>query len=167
MPTDIYQMWWIHICGHMHCKVQTWLNAAPSMSDSKRCSSDQIFSATHVHTSHKHWKPFRCPIYVLSSNVQHGKPHGKWDESIDGGPGIYLRQLLIHNWSVALILNTQTGRVSPQFHVKFNPSFQMIAQHSIHPSTWQDVAGFHNVEEVKWKEKATKKQGHCTKQQQQ
>jgi hypothetical protein len=47
--------------------------------------------------------------------------------------GIYLGKSPIHNPTVALVLHAQKGYVSPQFHVKMDPSF-----HSVRPTTRQD-----------------------------
>ena len=42
---------------------------------------------------------------------------------------------------MALILNPQTGLVSPQFHVRFDPEFTTVPDH-IERSLWQSLAGF-------------------------
>ena len=49
--------------------------------------------------------------------------------------------------SIALVLNLTTGRVSPQFHVQFDPSFQTLKKSfggKSPPSHWQAVCGFSN-----------------------
>ena len=58
---------------------------------------------------------------------------------------MYVGRSPFHARSVAMVLNITTGRVSPQFHVQFDPGF-----HTIKPSfggtspkvSWQAVCGF-------------------------
>jgi hypothetical protein len=47
-----------------------------------------------------------------------------------------------HARNVALVLNIETGLVSPQFHVKFDPSFHTVKQSPEMTSSWQIKAGF-------------------------
>ena len=59
--------------------------------------------------------------------------------------GVYLSQSPLHAATVALVLNLQTGRVSPQFHVQFDPAFQTVnpAFGGTSPdSNWQAICGF-------------------------
>jgi hypothetical protein len=47
--------------------------------------------------------------------------------------------------TVALVLNLQTGHVSPQFHVQFDPAFQTVNPAfggTSHVSNWQAIWGF-------------------------
>ena len=51
----------------------------------------------------------------------------------------------IHVWTVALVLTLSTGRVSPQFHLSFDPSFTTINGcdgNIFPPSYWQAMCGF-------------------------
>jgi hypothetical protein len=62
---------------------------------------------------------------VLDSALQTaGGIKSKWTDR--SRIGIYLGRSPIHARSVALVLNIDTGRVSPQYHVQFDPSFQTI-----------------------------------------
>ena len=63
----------------------------------------------------------------------------KWDAR--SRAGIYLGQSPIHNRNVALVLNINTGFVSPQFHVKFDKSFWTIQQDKWN-ATWLSSTGF-------------------------
>jgi hypothetical protein len=47
-----------------------------------------------------------------------------------------------HARNVALVLNVETGLASPQFHVKFDPSFHAVKQSPEMTSLWQIKAGF-------------------------
>ena len=51
----------------------------------------------------------------MDENLQTGKPFNKWKQC--ARVGIYLGQSPIHNRNVVLVLNQNTGHVSPQFHV--------------------------------------------------
>ena len=59
--------------------------------------------------------------------------------------GIYFGFSPNHSRSVALILNPQTGLVSPQFHVKFDDLFETTdypRNTQLDPAEWQHKTGF-------------------------
>jgi hypothetical protein len=116
------------------------LNEAPSLRIASRKSPLQVFADTNVNPNAKHWKPFGCPVYVLDSALQQGKIHHKWKQR--SRVGIYIGRSPQHARNVALVLNIQTGLVSPQFHVKFDPSFHTVKQSPEMDSLWQIKAGF-------------------------
>ena len=89
------------------------MNSSPSLLDKKARSPIQIFSSTEVSVNPKHFYHFGCPVYVLESNLQGGGPaiHHKWRER--SRVGIYLGRSPQHARQVALVLNLNTGRVSP------------------------------------------------------
>ena len=100
----------------------------------------QLFTSTEVDSNPKHWKPFGCPSYVLTQNLRAGaRIHHKWKNRAN--LGIYLGHSPVHHRNVALILNPNTGLVSPQFHVRFDPEF-ITAKEIQTPSHWQYLAGF-------------------------
>ena len=83
---------------------------------------------------------FGCPAYVLDANLQSRKrmTRHKWGDR--SRVGINLGPSPNHAPSVALILNLQTGFVSPQFHVKFDDHFETSREESsfdIPKSQWQ------------------------------
>ena len=92
----------------------------------------------------KHFQTFGCPVYVLDNKLQHNAPFHKWKER--SRVGIYLGQSPVHGKNVALVLNRQTGLVSPQFHVKFDPSFHSVMQDQF-DSKWQERAGFTKIKQ--------------------
>ena len=118
-------------------------NIAPPLQHPLRLSPLQAFSNSNIHISHKHYKPFGCPVYVLDPDLQNSNPCHKWKPR--SRPGVYLGHSPLHNRNVALVLNIDTGRVSPQFHVKFDRRFHTVIQHPIE-SHWQDKAGFTHEE---------------------
>ena len=126
------------------------INATPNMSDKLRRSPDQIFLGTEVTTNPKHWKPFGCPVYVLDPSLRGStRIHHKWKDR--SRVGIYLGRSPHHNRNVALVLNPETGLVSPQYHVKFDPHFdtvkQLYGEGTKHMSMWQVKAGLVRNEE--------------------
>ena len=95
------------------------------MSDEAKRSPLQTFSNSEVQVNAKHWVPFGCPAYVLVGELQNQKRiYNKWDYR--SKVGIYLGRSPNYGRNVALILNRDTGLVSPQFHVKFDPTFRSI-----------------------------------------
>ena len=104
----------------------------------------EIFTRTAVMPEPKLWRPFGCPVYVLDNALQNtgGKKH-KWTER--SKVGVYLGRSPFHARTIALVLNLETGRVSPQFHVSFDPSFQTMKQSfggKSPMSRWQALCGF-------------------------
>lgn len=121
------------------------LNETPNMKDDKKRTPQQVFSGTATNINAKHWKPFGCPVYVLNTALQKGQPHHKWKQR--SRVGIYLGPSPQHARTVALVLDRETGLVSPQFHVVFDPSFQTVLEDKL-DSTWQIKAGFVSQREL-------------------
>jgi hypothetical protein len=116
------------------------INEAPNMKDETNRSPLQIFTGSETHTNVKHWKPFGCPIYVLDTAIQSGRGiHHKWKQR--SRVGIYLGRSPQHGRNVALVLDRNTGLVSPQFHVSFDPGFYTVKQDKF-DTLWQTKAGF-------------------------
>ncbi len=109
------------------------------MSIQKRVTPEQIFTSTNVQSNPKHWHTFGCPVYVLDSDLQTGKPFHKWRER--SRIGIYLGRSPHHARNVGLVLDRETGLVSPQFHLVYDSSFSSV-QGNEGESLWQLKAGF-------------------------
>lgn len=114
-------------------------NNLPSLVDSKRRSPLQMFAKSNVVVNPKHFQPFGCPVYVLDNDLQLKKPFHKWKER--SRVGIYIGQSPIHSRNVALVLDRETGLVSPQFHVKYDPTFISVKEDNL-PCKWQIACGF-------------------------
>ena len=85
---------------------------------------------------------FGCPTYVLDNALQ--QQHSQktqWTER--SRVGVYLGHSPDHASSVALILNIDTGHVSPQFHIKPDDAFATVSHNPLlqTPSKWQDITG--------------------------
>ena len=115
------------------------INEAPNMQDPRRRSPEQIFTKSEVQSNPKHWHTFGCPVYILNSDLQTGKPYHKWRER--SRIGIYIGRSPHHARNVALVLDRETGLVSPQFHVSYDSSFDSLKEGPI-GSSWQLKAGF-------------------------
>ena len=100
------------------------MNETPLPSHPSKWTPTQIFSATATQHNRKHFHPFGCPVHVLDSALQAGKPHHKWSKR--SRVGIYLGRSPLHARNVALVLDRQKGFVSPQFHVQFDPQFDTV-----------------------------------------
>ena len=68
--------------------------------------------------------PWGCPSYVLDPTLQDGKKLPKWQPR--SRQGKYLGFSSEHASSVALVLNPQTKRISPQFHLLFDDYFTTV-----------------------------------------
>jgi transposase InsO family protein len=119
------------------------LNSTPSSKFPDGRIPIASFSKSNVATNPLHWQPFGCPVYVLSAARQTNGIQNKWRER--SRVGLYLGRSPQHAQSVALVLSLDTGLVSPQFHVTFDPTFQTMRKHfnNTEPSSqWQHKAGF-------------------------
>ena len=66
-----------------------------------------------------------CPVYILDAPNQSGAiGTPKWEPR--SHTGIYLGRSPCHAGSVALVLNLDTGLVSPQFHLVFDDEFTTV-----------------------------------------
>ena len=117
-------------------------NSAPLMQDPMKRTPQQLFSGTDVHINSKYQMPFGCPVYVLDAALQNTKSKifDKWKDR--SRVGVYLGRSPSHAHNVALVLSLETGLVSPQFHVKFDPSFHSVKHGLPLESKWQLKAGF-------------------------
>jgi len=126
------------ICGRTRCE---WVTMPRIMSRTSSTGTEG-HQWKRVMTNPKHWHHFGCPAYVLDGALQGGAGiFHKWKER--SKMGIYLGRLPQHARLVALVLNLTTGHVSPQFHIKFDPSFHTTSEEERPPpSLWQTKAGF-------------------------
>jgi hypothetical protein len=82
----------------------------------------ELFSSISSATDPKHYHPFGCPVYVLSAQQQTDGKGAKWRER--ARVGINIGNSPVHSRNVALVLSTETGYASPQFHVKHDDLFE-------------------------------------------
>ena len=67
---------------------------------------------------------FGCPVYVLDPKLQDGKKLPKWNKR--SRRGVYLGISKLHSSTVHLVLNVDTGKVTPQYHVVFDDTFSTV-----------------------------------------
>ena len=91
-----------------------------------------------------HYHAFGCPTYVLDNALQSGQGVPKWKQR--ARLGIYLGPSPSHARTVALILNPQTGHVSPEVHVKFDDFFETVGNSptdmDMPEPEWKYLSGF-------------------------
>ena len=115
------------------------LNETPRLQNYLRRTPQKVFLDSTVQPNQNHWKIFGCLVYVLASNLKFRHIHHKWKER--ERVGIYLGISLQHSQNVALVIDRNTGLVSPQFHLRFDPSFHTFKQDKL-DSKWQLRAEF-------------------------
>jgi hypothetical protein len=91
----------------------------------------ELFCGTRLNCSYlRRARVFGCPSFVLDPKLQDGKKLPKWKPR--SRQGQFLGFSPDHSTSVSLILNVQTGSISPQFHVVFDEKFTTVSSsHSI------------------------------------
>jgi Reverse transcriptase (RNA-dependent DNA polymerase) len=111
----------------------------------QKVSRTENFAKTEVRPNLRHHHHFGVPVYVLDNKAQAGFKLNKW--AAKARIGIYLGKSPRHSRSIALVLNPQTGHVSPQFHVKFDDVFETVkgVMDELH-GRWKVLCGFTSTE---------------------
>ncbi len=115
-------------------------NNLPNHSDGT--SPLQRFSDIDVAPKVKDCHAFGCPACALHSSLQSGGRTPKWNPR--ARLGINLGPSPRHAASVSLVLNLDTGLVSPQFHVQCDDFFETARPSAGNPTTfsqWQNLSG--------------------------
>jgi hypothetical protein len=131
------------------------MNSTPRLKHSQALLA--VFASSQVTMNPKHHYHFGCPVYVLDRHMQGGGKADKWSKR--SKVGIFLGQSPQHARTVALVLDLNTGLISPQFHVKMDPTFQtMRTSFEDQPikSMWMEKCGFLEDLEIKGFESKTK-----------
>ena len=85
-----------------------------------------------------------CPAYVLDPTLQDGKKLPKWQPRARRGR--FLGFSTRHASNVGLILNTNTGHISPQVHVVYDDQYQTVYSDSnAVPEVWDDLFQYNRV----------------------
>ena len=90
--------------------------------DEDRKTPEQKISGVNLPTFPTEYHTWGFPVFVLKAPLQ-GVPSGltKWEPR--ERTGVYPEHSPFHAGSVALLLNTRTGHVYPQYHVVFDYTF--------------------------------------------
>ena len=76
--------------------------------------------------------------FVLACKLQNFEPYHKWNQRSE--VGIYLSRLPQHAANVSLVLDRDSGYVSPQFHVVHNKMFESLR--TLRPAcSWRTCIG--------------------------
>ena len=104
------------------------------------CPAD-LFTGTTVPRHHLlQAHVWGCPVYVLDPQLQQGKKLPRWQPR--ARRGVFVGYSPSHSSNVPLILNLQTGSISPQFHVVFDDAFSTVASvapDDAVPEFWNEV----------------------------
>jgi hypothetical protein len=99
------------------------------------------FSQVDVAPNLKNFHTFGCPVYALDNRLQAQQSVGSWAPR--ARLGLNLGPSPRHARNVSLVLNLNTGLVSPQFHVKHDEFFETITPTATATrSAWTLLAGF-------------------------
>ena len=121
--------------AHLH-------NHLPSKKDGKEPIAK--LSGVDVDSNLQHMHTFGCPVYALDNRLQGGGQISAWNKR--ARLGMYLGPSPRHARSVSLIMNINTGLVSPQFHVVHDEFFETIkAEDRKLTAAWTIMAGFKEV----------------------
>ena len=89
-----------------------------------------------------------CPVYVLDPKLQDGKKLPKWTKR--SHLGMYVGVSQVHSSTVGLVLNLQTGHVSPQYHLVFDEQFTTVpgnlTDEVFNAEEWTNLLSFNSVE---------------------
>jgi hypothetical protein len=76
----------------------------------------------HHHLQNLH--VFGCPVYVLDPTLQDAKKLPKWKRR--SRCAVYLGYSKQHSNNVHMVLNLETGKISPQYHLVFDDTFSTV-----------------------------------------
>lgn len=121
----------------------TIYNATPRK-DLQWRTPNQVFAGVTDSTDAKDFnelksmRTFGCPCYVLSTKSTNTQRKNKW--TYKATKGIYLGKSRSHASNVALILNTKTKHISPQYHIVFDENFTTtgITENKM-PENWDEL----------------------------
>jgi hypothetical protein len=81
-----------------------------------------------------------CPVYVLDPDLQAGKKLPRWQPR--SRRGVFVGFSSLHSSDVPLVLNLQTGSITPQYHVVFDDYFSTVSsveRETDPPEHWADL----------------------------
>jgi hypothetical protein len=91
-----------------------------------RISPIELFTSTTL-PDYRHLqraRVFGCPVFVLDPKLQDTKKLPKWKQR--AWKGIFLGFSTNHSSNVALVLNPESGNITPQYHVIFDEKFSSV-----------------------------------------
>jgi hypothetical protein len=101
------------------------------------CPSDLFTGTTIPRHKIRELHVWGCPVYVLDPTLQQGMKLPRWQPR--SRRGLFVGYSHHHSSDVPLVLNLQTGSISPQFHVVFDDSYstvKSIGDDDVPPDFW-------------------------------
>jgi hypothetical protein len=93
-------------------------------SDKGLCPADLFTGVTVPRHKLRDFHVWGAPVYVLDPKLQQGKKLPRWEPRTRRG--IFVGLSPDHSSDVPLVLNLNTGHISPQFHVIFDDEFSTV-----------------------------------------
>ena len=118
------------------------------LSAEEKFSGQKLFNYDNLRSTHV----WGAPVYVLDPALQNGSKLPKFKAR--SRQGQFLGYSSEHSSSVGLILNRQTGRISPQFHVVYDDYFQTVRgladsrEVDLDAIDWESFISVHNTENL-------------------
>lgn len=92
------------------------------------------------HTDLQRCRMFGCPVYVFDARIKDGGKTPKWQKRSQRG--IFVGYSTGHSFTVALVLNPDTGHMRAQYHVVFDELFNTTTAKEpsqVTLDTWNDL----------------------------
>ena len=112
----------VHLWGYALHYVADLRNNIPQ---NHHLSPIEMLTGVKVRPRFNTFHTFGCHVYQLSTALQNGKKIPKCDPRCN--LGLDLENSPRHSKTVSNVLNQQTGRMSPQFHIQHDEFFETIA----------------------------------------
>jgi len=114
-------------------------NMVPVRDGNESCMTK--FTGVRVEMKMRNMHTLFCPVFALQNELAAGNKIPKW--SPRARLGLNLGQSPTHARNVSLVLNLETGLVSPQVHVKYDDFFETVQEtDEAMAATWKVAAGF-------------------------
>ena len=105
-----------------------------------KCPADLFTGALITCHQLKNIHVWGCPVYVLDPTLQQGKKLPCWEPCLH--QGVLVGYSPVHSSDVPLVLNLQTGSISPQYHIVFDDLFSTVQSLSVlekPPKFWNEI----------------------------
>ncbi|KAI2509164.1 hypothetical protein MHU86_5283 [Fragilaria crotonensis] len=104
------------------------------------CPADIFTGSTVPRHRLKDIHVWGCPVYVLDPHLQAGQKLPRWQPR--SRRGVFMGFSHLHSSEVPLVLNLDTGSITPQYHVVFDDQFSTVSsveRENDPPDNWADL----------------------------
>ena len=104
------------------------------------CPADVFTGSTVPRHRLKDLHVWGCPIYVLDPHLQGGQKLPRWEPR--SRRGVFMGFSHLHSSEVPLVLNLETGSITPQYHVVFDDLFSTVSsveRENDPPDNWNQL----------------------------